>query len=180
MSDEEYEDAQEPDPQDIGHLYEETSNLFYNRVLTKFFTDVLTDDEYQIIMLYIFNCSREIFYEYINYLKINGPISNDRIIEISIACIVLAFKTITAFDWGITFSYENIRKATKNINYSNILEIERDLMKVTNYKSCAKLLRTRNEDDSFLHQDIPIHLRSPRQLWFGKLGKRRGKKSKKK
>jgi hypothetical protein len=189
---EEYYDTREPSPdiEDIGELYEKVSKNYYEDVLGNLLnSNILSlDDHDNFIMPYIFNCSRELFYKYINSLKSRGidlmNITKKKYGEISIACIMLSFITITAHDWA-NFDYRDLKDITGSaINYDNIEAIQDELIRMSNYNPCPSLW-IKEPDDPFLTQDIPTHL-SPRKLWYGKRGlkskknKKRGKKSKKK
>jgi hypothetical protein len=131
---------------------------------------IITEEDAIIIGDFIVECACEIFDEYLHRIKNKlrknyREISNEFCKNLAIACTILAYKTITAHDWGFAISYDRLKHNEKDytVDYDLIKDLEFDLMENTDYMSCRKVLDKmykvkRKKEDPFLFRKIPEHL----------------------
>jgi hypothetical protein len=125
---------------------------------------ILSEEESEIIGNFIIECANELFEEYVSKIISKLSYTDEQFFKnLAVSCTILAFKTITAHDWGETIHYDGLKRIDKNsgVDYDQVENFEFELMENTDYMSCRKVLdkmyKVENEDP-FLFEEIPEHL----------------------
>jgi hypothetical protein len=110
-------------------------NIINNAVTFKNIEENSKDE--LILKASIIRCTREIFYDTIRSLK--NLIDESKILQIAIVCYIIAYKTISAYDYD---DFPGFDEFASMINYSTtsnhlkLLEIE--ILKITKWEPCKK------------------------------------------